>query len=76
MSNNLTIRKRFAITERLHFDFMALCSNLFNHPNFSPPSNPYIDAPNAAVITGQHDRYFSGEKSGPRVIELRGRIEF
>jgi hypothetical protein len=75
MSNNLTIRKRFAITERLHFDFMALCSNLFNHPNFSFPSST-IDVPGAGLITGQHDRYFSGEKSGPRVIELRGRIEF
>jgi len=75
MSHNLTLRKRFPITERLHFDFMALCSNLFNHPNFSPPSST-IDAPGAGVITGQHDRYFSGEKSGPRVIELRGRLEF
>ncbi|HEV2494013.1 MAG TPA: TonB-dependent receptor [Terriglobia bacterium] len=75
MSHNLTVRKRFEITERLHFDFMALCSNLFNHPNFSPPSST-IDAPGAGIITGQHDRYFSGEKSGPRVIELRGRLEF
>jgi len=75
MSHNLTLRKRFQITERLHFDFMALGSNLFNHPNFSFPSST-IDVPGAGVITGQHDRYFSGEKSGPRVIELRGRIEF
>ena len=75
MSHNLTLRKRFQITERLHFDFMALCSNLFNHPNFSPPSST-IDIPDAGLINGQHDRYFSGEKSGPRVIELRGRIEF
>jgi hypothetical protein len=75
MSHNLTLRKRFQITERLHFDFMALCSNLFNHPNFSPPSSTIGD-PDAGMITGQHDRYFSGEKSGPRVIELRGRIEF
>jgi hypothetical protein len=81
-AQNLSLRKRFVLTERLHLDIMALCSNLFNHPNFSPPPASYasngntIDAPGAGVITGQHDRYFSGEKSGPRVIELRARLEF
>jgi hypothetical protein len=75
VTQNLTLRKRFAITERLHFDLMATCGNLFNHPNFAIPSST-IDVPGAGVITGQHDRYFSGEKSGARVIELRGRLEF
>ncbi len=74
-TQNLTLRKRFRITERLHFDLMATCGNLFNHPNFSPP-NATIDVPGAGEITGQHDRYFSGEKSGARVIEMRGRVEF
>ena len=74
-SQNLSIRKRFRLTERLQFDLMALCGNLFNHPNFSSPSST-IDVPGAGIITGQHDRYFSGEKSGPRVIEIRARLEF
>ena len=75
---NLTIRKRFLLTERWHFDIMALCGNLFNHPNFSIPdsSTTTIDASGVGQISGQHDRFFSGEKSGSRVIELRGRLEF
>jgi hypothetical protein len=54
---------------------MALCGNLFNHPNFGIPAST-VDAVGAGQITGQHDRYFSGEKSGPRVIEIRARLEF
>jgi hypothetical protein len=73
-SQNLTVRKRFQITERLHFDLMALCGNLFNHPNFGIPAST-VDAVGAGQITGQHDRYFSGEKSGPRVIAIRARLE-
>ena len=50
-SQNLTVRKRFQITERLHFDLMALCGNLFNHPNFGIPAST-IDAVGAGQITG------------------------
>jgi hypothetical protein len=74
-TDNLTIRKRFAITERLHFDLMGTCGNLFNHPNFYYP-NSTIDVPGAGVITGNLGRDYNGEKSGPRVIEIRGRLEF
>jgi hypothetical protein len=78
-SHGLTLAKRFAITERLHFDFMAMVSNLFNHPNFQNPQisgNNDISVPGqVGVISAQHD-IFSGERAGPRVMELRGRIEF
>jgi len=74
-TDNLTIRKRFRLTERLHFDLMGTCGDLFNHPNFGNPSST-IDVPGAGIISGQQDRYFSGEKSGARVIEIRGRLEF
>lgn len=74
-SQNLTLRKRFTLNERWHLDVMAMCGNLFNHPNFYTPSST-IDVPGAGVITGQHDRFFSGEKSGARVIEGRFRLEF
>jgi hypothetical protein len=78
-SHSATLAKRFSITERLHFDLMVMVSNLFNHPNFYGPGwtgNNDITVPGqAGVISGQHD-LFSAERSGPRLIELRGRIEF
>jgi hypothetical protein len=74
-SQNLSLRKRFQLNERWHLDVMAMCGNLFNHPNFLPPP-AIIDASDPAVINGQHDRFFSAEKSGPRVIEGRFRLEF
>src|SRR6266478_2634741 len=33
-SHSVSLAKRFRMSERLHFDFMAMVSNLFNHPNF------------------------------------------
>ena len=75
---NLNVAKTFRLTERFSFHFMTMISNLFNHPNFySPPSD--ITVPGQAGVIGagggQHG-FFSAEKSGPRMIELRGRIEF
>ena len=62
------------LTERLHMDFMAMVSNLFNHPNFLfPVSN--ISAPGPGVLTGQHG-FFSDDKSGARLVEMRVRLEF
>lgn len=77
-SHNVTLAKRFRITERWSFNLQAMASNLFNHPNFySPPSN--ISIPGQAGVIGagggQHG-FFTAEKSGTRMIELRGRIEF
>ncbi len=74
-TDNLTVRKRFKLTERVHFDLMGTCGNLFNHPNFYSPSST-IDVPGAGVISGHLGRDYNGEKSGPRVIEIRGRLEF
>jgi hypothetical protein len=80
-SHSLTLAKRFALTERLHFDFMAMVSNVFNHPNFlnlGPGfgGNNDITVPGqVGVISSQLD-IWSGERAGPRVIELRGRLEF
>lgn len=74
-SQSLSLAKRFRVTERLHFDFMAMSSNLFNHPNFFAPQNDIAVPGQAGVISGQHG-LFSAERSGPRLVELRGRLEF
>jgi len=77
-SQNLTLAKRFNITERLHFDLQAVGSNILNHPNFySPPAD--ISIPGQAGVVGAgggQTGFFSVEKSGARMIELRVRIEF
>jgi hypothetical protein len=74
-SHSVSLAKRFRMSERLHFDFMAMVSNLFNHPNFFAPQNDIAVPGQAGVISGQHG-LFSAERSGPRLVELRGRLEF
>ena len=75
VSHNVSLFKRFQVTERVHMDFMAMISNLFNHPNFRvPPSN--ISAPGQAGIITNQVSYYDNDKGGPRVIEARVRIEF
>lgn len=75
MTQNVSLSKRFMLTERLHLDFMTMVSNLFNHPNFNFPG-ANISAPGqAGVITGQHG-FFSDDKSGARLVEVRARLEF
>ena len=74
-AHNLTLLKRFAITERVHFDFMWMMSNIFNHANFLFPARN-ISVPGAVGVIGSTYGLYSGERSGPRMVELRGRIEF
>lgn len=73
--HNLTLLKRFAITERVHFDFMGMISNIFNHPNFLfPESN--ISIPGGVGVIGETYGLYSGERAGQRMVEVRGRLEF
>jgi hypothetical protein len=73
--HNATLMKRFPITEKLHFDLMALVGNIFNHPNFLAPAADISVPGGAGVINSVYGNY-AGERAGPRMVELRGRIEF
>jgi hypothetical protein len=73
--HNVTLLKRFEIRENLHFDFMTLVANVFNHPNFFAPSSDISVPGEAGVISSTHGLY-SGERAGPRMIEMRVRLEF
>jgi hypothetical protein len=73
--HNLTASKRFRITERVHFDFMTVIGNLFNHPNFLAPAADISVPGEAGVISETHGLY-SGERAGPRMIEIRVRLAF
>jgi len=73
--HNLTLLKRFRLTERVHFDYMVLIGNVFNHPNFLPPGTD-ISVPGEAGVIGETHGLYSGERAGPRMVEMRVRIEF
>ena len=73
--HNLSVVKRFRLTERLHLDYMALISNLFNHPNFLFPAADISVPGEAGVISETHGLY-SGERAGQRMIEMRVRLAF
>jgi hypothetical protein len=49
---DLTLGKRFSITERQRVDFRADFFNAFNHPSFATPSFPDVESPsNFTAIT-------------------------
>ena len=77
MVHHASLSKRFGLTERLHMDLMTMVSNLFNHPNFNfSTSTMNISSPGqAGVIVSQHG-FFSDDKSGERLVEIRARLEF
>ncbi|MEK7409267.1 MAG: hypothetical protein AAB225_29740 [Acidobacteriota bacterium] len=74
-SHNLSVTKRFTLTERLRLEYMAALSNVFNHPNFYAPGSNISAPGQAGVITSQHDR-FSSDRSGARFVDTRLRLEF
>ena len=75
MVQNVSMSKRFRLTERLNLSFMSMISNLFNHPNFNFPLNNISTPAQAGVVTSQHG-FFSDDKSGARLVEMRVRLEF
>jgi hypothetical protein len=75
ITHNISLSKRFALTERLHLDFMCMISNLFNHPNFLAPGSNISAVGQAGVVTSQYS-YYDNDKSGPRSVEFRARLEF
>ncbi len=69
---SLSLLKRIPITERIRFQFGAQVANLFNHPNYAPPSNLTVGVPAFGQITSLQ----SAEGAGPRSMQLAGRIIF
>ncbi len=72
--NNVTFQKDFKITERMQFDFMTLIGNIFNHPNFLPPSAD-ISTSDVGVISSTYG-YYAAERANARMIEFRARLRF
>jgi hypothetical protein len=68
--HNLTISKRFNLTERLQFTFAAAMQNVFNHPNFNNPS-ANISTPGSVGVVSSIEGF-----APSRQIMLRGRLDF
>jgi len=74
-THNVSLTKRFRLTERLSLDYMVTASNLFDHANYNFPGSNISTPGQAGVITSQHDR-FRAERSGARFIDMRLRLAF
>jgi hypothetical protein len=64
---NMSVHKRFAITERVSFDFSGNATNVLNHPSFGLP-DPAIAAGHTATIRST--------TVGGRSMEFVGKIAF
>ncbi|HET9176910.1 MAG TPA: carboxypeptidase regulatory-like domain-containing protein [Terriglobia bacterium] len=72
-NQSVSLTKNFPVTERVHIEFSAMASNVFNHPNFENPGTNDITVPGAGVIGAVPD-YYSAVKAGPRLVEGRLRV--
>ena len=68
----MSLLKRVAITEKARMEIGAQVANLFNHPNFGPPSNLTLGVPGFGQITSLQN----AEGAGPRAVQLTARINF
>jgi hypothetical protein len=69
---SLSLLKQIPIRERFRLQFGAQVANVFNHPNYAPPSNLTVGVPAFGQITSLQ----SAEGAGPRSMQLAGRIIF
>jgi hypothetical protein len=88
-NDDLSITKRFPITEGVRFTFQAEMLNVFNHPNFQPGAgggcnyycfaqgfSPFIQSGGFGIGGISPNYSAASPNQGARVIELRANIEF
>jgi hypothetical protein len=69
---SMSLLKHIALTESLRIEFGMQASNIFNHPNYAPPSNLTLGVAGFGQITALQ----SAEGAGPRAIQLAARVTF
>ena len=69
---SLSLTKSVAIRESMRFMFGAEAANLFNHPNYSIPTNMTLGSSGFGSITALQ----SAEGAGPRSMQLTARLSF
>jgi hypothetical protein len=87
-NDDLSIGKRFLITERVSFTFQSEMLNVFNHPNFQPGAgsgcnyycysgfSPFVQSSGFGTGTISPNYNSASPNQGARVIELRANVEF
>jgi hypothetical protein len=77
-----SLKKRFAITDRIGLNFRAEAFNIFNHPqygqpatNWAPPSDGDNNPNNYGVITSSYNTNPTGSGT-PRELEFSLKVEF
>jgi len=74
LSTNVSLNKTFILTDRFHFLLTGAASNVFNHPGFNDLDTDISDATAGQYydITPDH----VGDRSGRRMLTIKGRFEF
>jgi hypothetical protein len=72
---DLGLMKEFHFSERRFIRFQAICSNVFNHPNFGYPAVNISSPGTVGVITSTHINYLKGS-SDARVVNFALRLQF
>ena len=87
-NDDLSIGKRFPITERVSFTFQSEMLNVFNHPNFQPGAgsgcnyycysgfSPFVQSSGFGTGGISPNYNANSPNQGARVIELRANLEF
>src|SRR5882757_3044739 len=74
LSTNVSLNKTFILTDRLHFLLTGAASNVFNRPGFNDLDTDISDSTAGQYydITPDH----VGDRSGRRMLTIKGRFEF
>ncbi len=78
---DISIGRKFAITERLNLQFRADAFNLLNHPNFANPTGDMSGSPSALLSQETLNTGLGGlnpifQQGGPRSLQLSLRFAF
>jgi hypothetical protein len=73
---DLSLAKRFRITERVGFQFRADFFNALNHTNFALASGNRVESSGTFGQISSTAGLSGGNNGGPRVIQLTGRLTF
>jgi hypothetical protein len=78
---DLSIGRKFSITERLNLQFRADAFNFFNHPNFTNPSGYLSGGPSTLLSRQTLNTGLGGlnpvfQQGGPRSLQLSLRLAF
>jgi hypothetical protein len=74
LSTDMSLNKTFTLTDKLHFVLTGAASNIFNRPGFND-----LDMNINDTTAGQYYDIipdYVGDRSGRRMISIKGRIEF